>query len=90
MNYYEICRKAVETYGIVSQEEMAREEMDELGVALSHFKRGRATAEDVITEIADVTIMMYQLATIFGIEKVTAEIDRKLERLEGRLAGHAE
>lgn len=80
-----ICRAAIAKYGIRSQVDMAHEEMDELSLALHHLKRGKATTEDVITEIADVAIMTYQLAEMFGVEKVQAEIDRKLKRLFERM-----
>ena len=85
-NYDEICRAAIGCFGIKSQVDVAHEELGELEVALYHFKRGKAEMNDVRTEIADVAIMTYQLALIFGIEEVQAEIDKKLERLEGRLA----
>lgn len=84
-DYKEICQKAVREYGIRSQVDMAQEEMSELSVALNHLRRGRATTDEVVTEIADVAIMTYQLALIFGYDKVNAEIDRKLGRLERRL-----
>ena len=80
-----ILRAAIAKYGISHQIDMAHEEMGELIVALHHLKRGKATADDVITEIADVTIMIYQLAEMFGVEKVQAEIDRKLKRLSERM-----
>ena len=80
-----ICRAAIAKCGISSRIDMAHEEMGELFVALNHFKRGRATTDDVITEIADVAIITYQLAEIFGVEKVQAEIDRKLLRFQDRM-----
>lgn len=83
--YDKICRAAIAKYGIKSQVGVAHEEMNELSLALYHLKRGKATAEDVVTEIADVAIMTYQLALMFGVEKVEAEIDKKLKRLEDRM-----
>ena len=85
-----ICRAAIAKYGISQQVAMAHEEMGELVVALHHLKRGKATVDDVITEIADVTIMIYQLAEMFGVEKVQAEIDRKLKRLSERMNNQQE
>ena len=84
-NKLEICRKAIEKFGIVSQIGMMHEEMCELGVALEHWKRDRCEEEDVVTEIADVMIVAAQMALYFGKEDVDAEIDRKLERLEESL-----
>lgn len=86
MDIKEICAKALERFGIVAQMDMMQEEMDELGVALSHYKRGRAKEEDVITEIADVLIVALQMAIYFGKDEVDAEINRKLARLEGVIA----
>ena len=53
--------------------------------AISREQDGRATPEQVITEIADVQIMMRQLALIYGIDAVAEEIDRKQRRLLRRI-----
>jgi len=89
-NKLEICRKALDKFGIVSQMGMMHEEMGELSAALEHYKRGRCKEDAVITEIADVTIMAAQMALYFGKEEVDAEIDRKLEKLEKKLDGEYE
>ena len=68
-----------------AQETMVFEELGELTTALARYKRGRAMVEDVITELADVTIMCEQMAILFGYEKYKDEIERKLERLKKRL-----
>ena len=80
-----IIKSAVKKFGNLSQIEMAKEECAELIVALEHLRRGRVGEDAIITEIADVQIMMDQLAFIFGPDKVEAERDRKLVRLEERL-----
>ena len=77
--------KAIKKWGVDSQVYMAYEEMGELLSALNKLLRKRVTVDDVITEIADVQIMTEQLALIFGQDKVSAEKDRKLKRLEERL-----
>ena len=64
---------------------MAIEEMAELTNALMKDRRGRVTLEDIITEVADVIIMMNQLSYILGRDKVQAEIERKIIRLKGRI-----
>ena len=81
-NRLEICRKALDKFGIVAQMGMMHEEMGELSVALEHYKRGRCKEDAVITEIADVMIVAAQMAIYFGKDEVNAEIERKLERLE--------
>jgi len=63
-------------------------EVGELLSALNKYKRGRATKEDVITEIADVQIMCEQLAFVFGEEEVEHEHERKLIRLQQRIDNH--
>lgn len=80
-----IGKEAVDRWGTVAQSHMAIEEMGELIVALIQDKRNRVTLEDLITEVADVTIMMNQMAYILGRDKVEAEIERKINRLQGRL-----
>lgn len=74
-------------YGVEAQEGMAIEERAELIAALRHTLRGRATMSEVIDEIADVTIMMQQLAFIYGEEAIDCRIDSKLERQMQRICG---
>ena len=67
---------------------MAIEETGEMLNALAKFDRGRCDEDEVITELADVSIMMEQMAEMFGYEKFEAEKDRKLNRLKERLEKH--
>ena len=76
---------AVHHYGAEHQKKKAIEEMGELITAISREQDGRATTEQVITEIADVQIMMRQMALIYGIDAVANEIDRKQRRLLRRM-----
>ena len=76
---------AVHHYGAEHQKKKAIEEMGELITAISREQDGRATTEQVITEIADVQIMMRQLTLIYGIDAVVNEIDRKQRRLLRRM-----
>ena len=81
----EIYNTATEKWGWESQREMIYEECGELITAVARHKRGRATREDIITELADVSIMVEQLAQLLGYEDYEKEKDRKLERLEEKL-----
>ena len=81
----EIYKKAIAQYGVEPQRKMAIEEMAELMNALMKFDRGRNTVDDIIEEIADVTIMMSQLAIIYGQKAVQLQIDYKTQRLARRL-----
>ena len=81
----ELYFKAIGQYGIVSQEWMLVEECGELLNAFAKLRRGRASKEDILTELADVHIMVEQMACFFGLEEFKAEKERKLERLNERL-----
>jgi NTP pyrophosphatase (non-canonical NTP hydrolase) len=74
-------KKAIDTWGIEAQRNMAFEELGELNTALARDRRGRVTKEEIITELADVTIMCEQLAFFLGYEDYEKEMDNKLERL---------
>lgn len=76
---------AIKHYGAEHQKKKAIEEMGELITAISREQDGRATPEQVITEIADVTIMMHQLTEIYGRDAVAKEINRKYRRLLRRM-----
>lgn len=83
-------KKAIDTWGIEAQRNMAFEELGELNTALARDRRGRATKEEIITELADVTIMCEQLALFLGYEDYEKEIDNKLERLRDEKLGKYE
>lgn len=78
----EIIRQAVSHYSKTSRMWLACEEMAELTDALAKYQRARVNKKDIITEIADVQIMMAELSLIFGVEEVSAELERKLARLK--------
>lgn len=82
---WDIYTDALNFYGIESQKAMLVEEVGELLNALAKFRRERATGRDVITELADVSIMVEQMAVVFGKEQYEREKERKLERLKYRL-----
>ena len=85
MEKQEVYKQAIAQYGVEPQRKMAIEEMAELTNALMKFDRGRNTIDDVVDEIADVTIMMQQLAIMFGRNAVDSRIDYKTQRLAKRL-----
>ena len=76
---------AVAHYGAEHQKRKAVEEMAELITALAREQDGRATEKDVITEIADVHLMIRQLIVIYGVEKCLNEYMRKQKRLLRRI-----
>lgn len=85
MNKLELYKKALETWGIESQMFMVMEETGEMLNALAKANRGRSTKEEIITELADVSIMVEQMALYFGYSEFIDERNKKLERLEKRL-----
>ena len=80
----------IEFFGIQHQRQKAVEEMAELIVALAHEDEGRATKQEVITEIADVYYLTEQLMHIYGIDECKAEVarkkDRTLERIKNQMS----
>ena len=81
-------RTVIKRFGVPAQHWMIVEECGELLNAVAKLRRGRASVEDVITELADVHIMVEQLASYFGWDEFVAEKERKLQRLHDRLAKH--
>lgn len=85
MDTYKTLNTALNKYGIENQKWMLIEECGELLNAVAKLRRGRSSNEEVITELADVQIMVEQMALFFGWEKFQAEKERKLARLNERL-----
>ena len=81
----EIFDKALSTYGINKQKWMLVEKCGELLNALAKNIRGRGSFEEINTELADVSIMVEQIAWFYGWEKFLEERARKIERLKNRL-----
>ena len=76
---------AVQHYGPEHQKRKAIEEMGELITELEREQDGRTTPEKVITEIADVHLMIRQLMIIYGLDSCLKEYDRKQRRLLRRM-----
>ena len=74
-------KKAIDLWGVEAQRNVAFEELGELNTILARDRRGRATKEEILTELADVTIMCEQMAVILGFEDYEKELDNKLIRL---------
>lgn len=83
----EIISRAIFTYGKEAQTQMLFEEMSELQNALCKLARGRDTSDHVCEEIADVMIMCFQMAHIYGLTKVENWANKKILRLRERLTG---
>lgn len=81
----EIIRQTILVYGHEHQIHKLFEEMAELQNALCKLPHGRATADDVCEEIADVMIMCLQMANIYGEKRVEFWANLKMHRLKARL-----
>lgn len=82
-----IIRKAITKYGLFAQHVVAMEELGELIQAISKHLRGKDNKQEIITEMADVYVMLEELKMMDNIsdKEIDAEIDYKLVRLNGRL-----
>lgn len=78
-------QNALDTWGEHDQKAMAIGEVGEYLTLVGKQVQGRATDSDWISEIADVMIMMEQMAKIYGYDKVQKEIDYKTNRLANKL-----
>lgn len=76
---------ALDLWGFQAQELMVMEEVGEMLNALAKTNRGRSTKEDIITELADVSIMVEQMAQVFGWEDFKNMREFKLLRLKERI-----
>lgn len=83
-----IYRQAWLKWGSSAQILLAIEEMSELTQVLSKHLNGRLDHthhQQILDEIADVQIMVEQLAYQIDPDGVENTVDRKVERLKGRL-----
>jgi NTP pyrophosphatase (non-canonical NTP hydrolase) len=81
----EFCEDAIKKFGADKQKDKCIEECAELIDALIKNRNGRCSDDDVISEIADVRIVVEQMTIIYGRVKVNKEINFKLQRLLSRI-----
>ncbi len=81
----DVYRATVAKWGEEGQYDQAVEECAELIAVLKHFRRGKAGAAEVISELADVRLMVGQLSWMFGELEVRRAVDEKLVKLQGLL-----
>jgi len=82
MERIELYKKTLEKWGTSGQYDQMVEECAELIAAIKHFQRGKIDKQDVIDELADVTLMLGQLTWMFGEEQVNKTVEKKLQKLE--------
>lgn len=88
LNKDEIYREAIETWGADMQIDMFIEEASELIQALIKYKRGKGDLNNIAEEIADVSIMLEQMAMMFDCHNKSVGFKKfKLARLKNTLNG---
>lgn len=83
---HRIFNEAMNLWSYTNQLFMVMEECGELLNVLAKAKRGRGVSrEEIITELADVSIMVEQMAFFYGWKDFLIEKERKLQRLKERV-----
>jgi len=79
-----VYQKAIDLWGTDAQIDMIEEECIELLLAIKRFKRGRGGIENIMEEVADVSIMGEQAEVIFDYS-IKDFKNAKFNRLEKRI-----
>lgn len=84
----DLSQQALEKWGDDTQSLKAVEELIELALNLLHYRYDKVDRDDVLSELADVTIMSNQLMLTFDISKDELEemVNVKLDKLEKTLS----
>jgi len=86
--------EATETWGLLAQYDQCIEEMAELTIAISKYKRKKlygeyecdsSIEENFIEELADVSMCIEQMRYMIGEDKVYDMLDKKLEKMKGQI-----
>jgi NTP pyrophosphatase (non-canonical NTP hydrolase) len=80
-----VLRKAVELWGGSFQRDVLIEECAELINAVVHERRGRCSNREILEELADVYVVVYQLGLQLGLTEMFSIVDKKISRLEERV-----
>ena len=90
----EVYNKATQLWGLVAQYDQAIEEMGELIVAINKYKRkvlykeyqgNNKIIENLVEEIADVSMCIEQLKYFFKDYDIDAVLDQKMEKFKGQI-----
>ena len=90
----QIYDEAEKEWGLIAQYDQAIEEMGELIVAINKYKRkclygefkNKAEIEEnLIEELADVSMCIEQLCYFVGENRVSEMLDKKMEKLKGQI-----
>ena len=88
MDTVNLFKELLSRFGIEKQTLMLAEEQGELIKAINKKLRGKGDRLSIVEEMADVVIMLQQIAQFFDIDKeeVNLIVNKKLKRTEERLA----
>lgn len=87
MDTVNLYKELLSRFGIEKQTLMLAEEQGELIKAINKKLRGKGDRLSIVEELADVVIMLQQIAQFFDIDKdeVNLIMNKKLKRTEERL-----
>lgn len=77
-----LIRDVLDYYGFESQMDMMMEKCAELVVAIVHYKKEKEWEYKMVEELADVWILLVQMAEMLGSKDVIKMVDSKLENVE--------
>jgi len=81
----DVCRRAINQYGILRQMAKAAEEFAEAAAAINRHMATEGSHEEIISELADVEVMCVQMRMILGANAIDQQRAEKVARLNGRL-----
>jgi NTP pyrophosphatase (non-canonical NTP hydrolase) len=81
MKYREIYARTISKWGEKAQYDQTIEECAELITSLQHFARGKVDEDAVVNELADVFLMVGQLTYMFGEDKLSESVEKKIAKL---------
>lgn len=90
MDKKQLIEDAIQTFGVARQYQQFYEEMGELMVAVSHFRRNKCTIEDLMVEIADVRQMIMAIEHLFRIDPIKQQEieDQQWNKLKEQIENH--
>lgn len=80
-----IFKAALEKWGKEAQLNQLQEECGELVAAVNQYRRGRVSDVEVVSEIADVMILVFQMEHVFGASLLQSQMEIKMSKLKERL-----
>jgi hypothetical protein len=81
----DVCRRAINQYGLLRQMAKAAEEFAEAAAAINRHMATEGSREEIVSELADVEVMCVQMRMIFGAASIDTARAEKVARLHGRL-----